>query len=103
MDRIRIDIHRICEDDYRNYPLGFLYINIQEGRSSFTTNLAPAPTLIDEQGSEWVVKQYRKNLLEIESQLSKGIEEVRALLENLPATSIESAPTAPLFVDEAVS
>jgi hypothetical protein len=103
MDRIRIDIHRICEDDPRNYPLGFLYFNAQKGSSSFTTSLAPAPSQIDEDGLDYVVKQYRKNLLEIESQLSKGIEEVRALLENLPATSIESAPTAPLFADEAVS
>jgi hypothetical protein len=42
-------------------------------------------------------------LVGLESQLSKGIEEVRALLENLPATSIKSAPTAPLFADEVVS
>ena len=56
MDRIRIDIHRICEDDPRNYPLGFLYFNAQKGSSSFTTSLAPAPSQIDEDGLDYVVK-----------------------------------------------
>jgi hypothetical protein len=103
MDHIHIAINRICEEDKENFPLGFLYVHVQTGPASVTMHSAPGLCEIREVGLETVTKEYRRMLVGLESQLSKGIEEVRALLENLPATSIKSAPTAPLFADEVVS
>ena len=100
---ISIEIHRIGIDDPSAYPLGHLLFIIRTGPATISVSQGPCNAYSMTKPTFQEVEEFRKEMVALETQLARGIEEVRALLENLPTTSIESAPTAPLFVDEAVS
>jgi hypothetical protein len=97
MNRLEFHVSRIGKGD----PDYIAFFDIQmsyPGSSSSSAYGALRHSATFEQ-----VENFRQQLLYIETQLIAGLEDVREMLGELPATSIESAPTAPLFVDEAVS
>ena len=83
---INLSIAKICEGD-PTYPYGYLYLSVTMEGGCLTAHRTIHRYDKNKAGA---LDAYRANLLSLERQLSDGIEEVRSLIEGLPAKVVEA-------------
>ena len=78
------------------FPFGWMNIEISTRNMKASVDYALPYHEVDQPGA---VDTFRRELVDLEAQLARAIENVRTMMEALPAQSIESAPSESLFAE----